>query len=196
MQLLGLDEAANALHQAKTSVEAWQTPDSTDFDNLLAELMVAENAAIFLSKSHTPGAVQLPLHNKEISLHQLDTAYNTLIQESRLNLANVSGAIEGYIADSNKDALHLQNIPEMLMQVAGSANFLNLHKTATMLSRLSRYIDDVSVQNKQVLADVTLAAIADVLMAADLQFEGYEQNRPVNKQSLLIGQHSLNRLIA
>lgn len=196
MRLLGLDEAADALYVATNEVNAWQTPSSEDFDKLLSELMVAENAAIFLSKSHTPGVVKLPLHNRKISLHQLDTAYDTLIKESRTNIATVSAAIEAYIADPAKEALHLQNTPEMLEQVAGSAGFLGLEKTAKMLGRLARYLNEVTVEHKQLLPDVTLGAIADVLMAADLQFEGQEQNRPVNKHSLLIGQHSLNRLIA
>lgn len=196
MQLLKLQSAANALYQAAKEVQLWQKPGSDEFDKLLAELMVAENAAIFLSKSHTPGTIKMPLHNQQISLHQLDTAYDTLIKESRANIATVSAAVEAYIADPNKEAMHLQNTPEMLEQVAGSANFLNLQKTAKMLGRLGRYLNAVSVENKRVLPDITLSAIADVLMAADLQFEGQEQNRPINKNSILVGQHSLNRLIA
>lgn len=53
MQLLGLDDASQALKQAGNEVAAWQVPNSDDFDRLLNELMVAENAAIFLAKSHT-----------------------------------------------------------------------------------------------------------------------------------------------
>lgn len=195
MHLLGLDEASDALKKAASSVSAWQNPTPDDFDYLLEELMVAENASIYLTKTHTPGVVKLPLHNRAISLHQLDTAYDMMIKESRINIANINGAIEGYIADPNRDALHLQNTPEMLEQVAGALNFLNLPSSATMLNRLARYLNKAVVDERLVLSDKLLADIADVVVAADYQLEGQEQNRPVSKHALLVGQHSLNRVL-
>lgn len=196
MQLLGLDEAYTALTTASDEVARWQTPTPEDFDVLLTHLMVAENAAIFLAKSHTPGAVKLPLHNRNISLHQLDTAYDVLIKESRDNIATINGAIESYINDPNRDVLHIQNIPEMLAQVVGSTNFLNLPKTAEMLSRLSSYMNETTITNRTKLSDRLLASIADVIVAADYQLEGHEQNRPVSKTALLVGRNSLNRVLA
>lgn len=196
MHLLGLNEASQALKDAAKRVQAWQTPTPEDFDVLLADLMVAENASIFLTKTHTPGAIKLPLHNHSISLHQLDTSYEILVKESRANIANISGAISDYLADPNKDALHLQNTPEMLEQIAGAANFLNAPKTATMLKRLARYLNDSVVEQRLVLSDALLANIADVIVAADYQLESHEQNRPINKQVLHLGQHSLNRILA
>ncbi len=195
MRLLGLNQASQALKQASDEVKAWQNPAPADFDKLLAELMVAENASIYLAKSHTPGAIRLPLHNHAISLHQLDTAYEILTKESRINIANISSSIENYLADPNKESLHIQTIPEMLEQVAGAAKFLGLLSTGTMLSRLARYIQAV-LDNHQPIKPELLANIADVIVAADYQLEGYEQNRPVSKHALLVGQHSLNRVLA
>ncbi len=194
MQLLGLDEASRALQTASQTVKEWQTPTPEDFDKLLGELMVAENAAIFLAKSHTPGAVRLPLHNRSISLHQLDTAYALLTQESRANISNIIAAIEAYLADANKDSLHLQNVPEILEQTAGAATFLRLPKTAKMLSKLAENLQ-ARLDNK-VLDDTLFADIADIIVAADYQLEGQEQNRPVSTSALLVGQHSLSRLLA
>lgn len=195
MHLLGLDEASAALKQASNDVKAWQNPAPQDFDRLLSELMVAENASIFLTKAHTPGVAKLPLHNRSISLHQLDTAYTLLINEGRANIANITVAIDAYLADVNKDLAHLQAIPEMLEQVAGALKFLNLPKTAKMTRRLAGYM--TTVLDKQLpLSDTLLADIADVVMAADYELEGQEQNRPVAKQAILIGQHSLSRLLS
>lgn len=196
MHLLGLDEAAAALKEASARVKAWQTPKPEDFDVLLADLMIAENASIFLAKTHTPGVVKLPLHNRKISLHQLDTAYDTIIKEARTNIANVSGAISDYINDANKESLHLQNTPEMLTQVAGAVHFLNAPKTAKMLTRLAQYLEDAVLTQRLILSDRLLAEVADVVVAADYQLESHEQNRPMNKQVLHLGQHSLNRILA
>lgn len=195
MQLLGISQAAHALSHASSQVRSWQNPTPADFDQLLGELMVAENASIFLTKSHTPGAVRLPLHNQSISLHQLDTAYGLLISESRTNIATVTVAIDSYLADPNKDALHLQNIPEMLEQVAGALKFLGLIKTASMTLRLGRYMTQ-AIQNATPLSESLLADIADVVVTADYELEGQERNRPVGKQAILIGQHSLSRILA
>lgn len=195
MTLLGLDEASTALQKASQTVGQWQTPTPSDFDDLLGELLVAENAAIFLAKSHTPGVVRLPLHNRTISLHQLDTAYDLLKKESRANLANVIAATENYLSDPNKEIAHLQNIPEMLEQVAGALVFLELPNTAAMLSRLGRHLSS-SINQKTPLSEEHFANIADVIVAADYQLEGREQNRPVSKNALLVGQHSLSRLLA
>lgn len=196
MKILSLDEAANALHVASSQLASWTTPTPEDFDNLLTELMVAENAAIFLAKTHTPGVVKLPLHNRTISLHQLDTAYDTLIKESRANIATISQAINDYLADNSRDLLHLQNMPEALQQVAGAASFLRLPISSKMFTTLSRYLTEYVVENRQGLSDQTLADIADVIVAVDYQLEGQEENRPVNKQSLVIGQYSLSRVLS
>ncbi|MDO5652405.1 MAG: hypothetical protein Q4G13_09815 [Moraxella sp.] len=196
MRLLSLEEASDALSQAATEMRAWQTPTPADFDKLLAELMVAENAAIFLTKTHTPGAIKLPLQNRHISLHQLDTAYDLLIKESRINISTISQMVIDYLADANRDATHLQHTPEMLSQVAGAAGFLRLPSTAKMLARLARYIDETVSQEKGQLTEAQLAQVADVVVAADYYLEAFEDNRPVDKQAILRGQHSLNRLLA
>lgn len=196
MKLLGLNDANTALQAAAQKVQSFTDPTPEDFDALLQEMMVGENAAITLAKHHTPGAVKLPLHNKNISLHQLDTAYDALIKESRNNLSMLAGAAENYLNDSARDPIHLQNLPEMLAQVAGAANFLNMPKTATMLHRLARIVTDKAITNKQKPSDAFLANMADVIAAADYQFEGQEFNRPISKQAMLIGQHSLNRLLS
>lgn len=195
MQLLGLDDASTALKSAASEVANWQTPTPEDFDRLLSELMVAENASIFLSKTHTPGAVKLSLHNRNISLHQLDTAYETLLKESRANIATITQAISDYMTDANHDIMHLQTTPEALEQAAGAADFLKIPNTAKMLSRLASYINNQAIEARVVLSEDKLADIADVIMAADYHFEALEENRPISKQSMHIGQHSLNRLL-
>ena len=196
MKLLGLQDATDALYQEASAVKLWQTPTPTDFDQLLSALMVAENASIFMAKSHTPGAVNLPLNNRKISLHQLDTAYATLIQESRTTIANVERAITEYITDPKQDKLHILNLPAMMQQVAGAIRFLQLRDAASMLSRLASYTEAHVLSSTTAVNDEILAQMADVVMAVDYHLEGFENNHPVGKQALAIGQHSLSKLLA
>lgn len=195
LRLLGLSNAANSLDTAADAVNQWQAPSPEDFDHLLLALMHAENAAIAMAEMHTPGAIYLPLNNPYISLHQLNTANDTLIQESRTAIASAEQAINDYLAEPERDMLNIQNIPEMMRQVAGAVRFLQLPTPASMLSQLANYMEQ-RIEGGRRIEDSTLAYIADVIMAVDHHLDGFEHNRPVSKQALDVGQQSLSYLLA
>ena len=195
LQLLGLGSTANALQSAAQAIATWQTPTPSDFDMLLLALMGAENATIAMTRQHTPGAVSLPLHNNNISLHQLNTAYDTLVEESRTAIASAEQAISDYVADDNRDIFNLTNIPEMLRQVSGAVRFLNLPIAASLLLQLSAYIDHRLTMDSP-LDDKTLGYIADVMMSVDYRLDSLEHNRPISNQSLDVAQNSLSHLLA
>jgi len=195
LRLLGLSNAANSLSEAAEAVGHWQAPSPEDFDHLLLALMHAENAIIAMAEMHTPGAIYLPLNNPHISLHQLNTANDTLIQESRTAIASAEQAINDYLAEPERDMLNIQNIPGMMRQVAGAVRFLQLPTPASMLSQLANYIEQ-RIEGGRRIEDSTLACIADVIMAVDHHLDGFENNRPVSKQALDVGQQSLSHLLA
>ncbi|WP_198335559.1 hypothetical protein [Psychrobacter celer] len=195
LRLLGLSNAADSLRTAAEEIGRWQAPSPEDFDRLLLALMHAENATIAMAAMHTPGAIYLPLNNPHISLHQLNTANDTLIQESRTAIANAEQAINDYLAEPERDMLNIQNIPEMMRQVAGAVRFLQLPTPASMLSQLANYIEQ-RIESGRRIEDGTLACIADVIMAVDHHLDGFEHNRPVSKQALDVGQQSLSQLLA
>lgn len=195
LQLLNLPDAAGALKSAAEAVMNWQTPTPDDLDRLLLAFMSAENASIAMAKMHTPGAKHLPAHNKTISLHQIDTAYDTLIQESRAAISSAEQAINDYLADETRDLLNIQNIPEMMRQVAGAIRFLQLPTAARMLSQLATHLQQ-HLDNSPAIDDQSLAHIADVIVSVDHRLDGFEYNRPVSTQSIDIGQHSLSQLLS
>lgn len=195
LQLLGLGSTANALQSAAQAIATWQTPTPSDFDMLLLALMGAENATIAMTRQHTPGAVSLPLHNNNISLHQLNTAYDTLVEESRTAIASAEQAISDYVADDNRDIFNITNIPEMLRQVSGAVRFLNLPIAASLLLQLSAYIDHRLTMDSP-LDEKTLGYIADVMMSVDYRLDSLEHNRPISKQALDVAQNSLSHLLA
>lgn len=141
------------------------------------------------------GTVYLPLNNPRISLHQLNSAYNTLVHESRSTIMSAEQTITDYLADSSRDILTLQHLPEDLKQAAGAVRFLHLSASASMLNQLVAYLQE-RIEQGDAIADQTLAHIADVIMAVDYQLDGFEHNRPINKQALDVGQYSLSQLVA
>ncbi len=195
LRLLGLTSAASSLSTAAQAVKHWRAPAPEDFDHLLLALMHAENATIAMAETHTPGAIYLPLNNPHISLHQLNTANDTLIQESRTAIASAEQAITDYLAEPERDLLNIQNVPEMMRQVSGAVRFLQLPTPASMLSQLASYIEQ-RIESGRRIEDDTLSYIADIIMAVDYHLEGLEYNRPVSKQALNVGQQSLSALLA
>lgn len=196
LKLLNLDDAAQTVINESQRVSQWQSADPDELDEFLVSMIVAENAAIHMAKLHTPGAVNMLPSNKKVSLHQIDTAHQKLVLESRTTLATVEQAINDYIADDNHDHLHIANLPEMLKQVAGSVRFLSMKDSGNMLNRLANYVQAHLLDKPKPYDDNVLAKIADVVAAVDYQLDGLENNRPVGKHVLNVGHHSLNTLLA
>lgn len=195
LRLLVLDNAATAIQNAGQAVMQWQKPSPDDFDHLLLALMSAENAMITMTEMHTPGEIYLPISNADISLNQLNSAYETLLKESRVTLVHAEQIIDDYLATPEDNPLILQNIPEMLYRVAGALRFLQLSISSTMLNQLAKFLEQRFASNLPFNEDI-LANIADVMMCIDYYLENSQHNRPISKQSLNVGQYSLSQLLA
>lgn len=193
---LNLNQVSQTLNQQATAVQNWSQPTPQDFDNLLGGLMSAENAAISLARSHTPGASGMTLLNQNISQHQLDTAHSTLIRESRATISTIETALHDYIADTSKDKLHLVNVPEMMRNISGATFFLGMPQSSQLLKRASTYMDKLLETAGNGIAEDQLAKIADIVMAVDYYLESLEVNKPAGKQAIKVGQKSLHQLIA
>lgn len=192
---LNLQEASETLNEQIAQVKGWSQPSPEDFDKLLEGLMVAENASIYMAKSHTPGAVNLPIYNRKISLYQLDTAYSTLVREGRTGIANIENAFNEYIADANHDIMHLVNVPEIMRNVSGACQFLNLPQSNRLLRRASDYMEMLIQNGSNGISAEQLAKMADIVMAVDYYLESLEINKPAGSNAIKVGQRSLRNLM-
>lgn len=195
LRLVSLNAAAAVLQSAAQAILEWQKPTPDNFDQLLLALMSAENAAIAMAKTRTPSATKVSLNNHSMSLHQLNSAYDTLIKESRCSLADAEKAINAYSLAYNRDILLLQDVPHIMYQVSGAIRFLQLTISAPMLNQLAKFLTH-RIEAKLLVDDNMLTYIADVIVSVDYYLAGSEQNRPVVKQSLEVAQHSLSQLLA
>ena len=193
-RLLSLETAAAALYKAADAVVKWQQPSPDNIDHLLIALMRAENDIIAMAEVHTPGEVYLPLSNANISLHQLNSAYNILLSESRISLANAEQDLNHYLLMTERDLQILQNLPAIMRRVAGALRFLQLSTSSTMLNQLARFLEK-RFESALPIEDQMLARIADVMASVDYYLENSQQNRPISKHSLDVGQHSLSQLL-
>ena len=192
---LNLNEVSAALTQQIGKVKTWTQPTPDDFDGLLGTLMMAENAAINLAKSHTPGAVTLPVYNQTISLHQIETAHNTLVQESRTAIATIETALNDYLNDTDKDILHITPVPDMMRAISGACLFLNLPRQSQLLKRGATVLQNLIEQQGRELSEHELAKIADIVMSADYYLESLETNKPAGNHAMYVGYRSLQHML-
>ena len=192
---LNLNEVSAALTQQIGKVKTWTQPTPNDFDGLLGTLMMAENAAINLAKSHTPGAVTLPVYNQTISLHQIETAHNTLVQESRTAIATIETALNDYLNDTDKDILHIKPVPDMMRAISGACLFLNLPRQSQLLKRAATVLQNLIEQQGGELSEHALAKIADIVMSADYYLESLETNKPAGNHAMYVGYRSLQHML-
>ena len=192
---LNLNEVSAALTQQIGKVKTWTQPTPNDFDGLLGTLMMAENAAINLAKSHTPGAVTLPVYNQTISLHQIETAHNTLVQESRTAIATIETALNDYLNDTDKDILHIKPVPDMMRAISGACLFLNLPRQSQLLKRGATVLQNLIEQQGRELSEHELAKIADIVMSADYYLESLETNKPAGNHAMYVGYRSLQHML-
>lgn len=192
---LNLNEVSAALNQQTGKVKTWTQPTPNDFDELLGTLMMAENAAINLAKSHTPGAVTLPVYNQTISLHQIETAHNTLVQESRTAISTIETALNNYLNDADKDILHITPVPDIMRAISGACLFLNLSRQSQLLKRAATVLQNLIEQNDCRLSEYQLASIADIVMSADYYLESLETNKPAGNHAMYVGYRSLQHML-
>nr|WP_309596731.1 hypothetical protein [Moraxella osloensis] len=192
---LNLNEVSAALNQQTGKVKTWTQPTPNDFDELLGTLMMAENAAINLAKSHTPGAVTLPVYNQTISLHQIETAHNTLVQESRTGIATIETALNNYLNDADKDILHITPVPDIMRAISGACLFLNLPRQSQLLKRAATVLQNLIEQQGRELSEHALAKIADIVMSADYYLESLETNKPAGNHAMYVGYRSLQHML-
>lgn len=199
LHLLKLTDARDALIEAGKQVSLWERPALDELDSLLDKLLIAENAAIFLAKKHTPKAVKFQRHDQNISLHLLDVAYETLVKEARYNLLNISSVLSDFLNNSHQGHDNLNATPQLIRQVSGATAFLQMPSIAKQLAKLAHKLES-GLLNRLIdmpsdKATELTCHWADILVTADMELENFTENRPINQQAILTSEQSLNKLL-
>ena len=191
LDMLNLTDAATQLRQQIALEATWVKGDNQDSLNTLMDgLMVAENAMTILDKSHTSGAVMLPLNNMMISLQQLDEARATLVGESRGTIGMAMRALLSY-TENNNDELHLANVPVMLESVSGAMLFLEAPRGSQILRHTAQYMQQRFAPNQPAASSMEMDRLADALVCIDYYLESIEINKPAGEHPFSVGENSL-----
>lgn len=191
--MLGLLDSSQAMRGQAEEVRKWTgEPDQADLHALVDTLMDVENAVAGLVKRVTPGA-DMRINNSRVSIHQLDEAHALLVGESRSGLSLAKRAISSYL-ESDRDLMHLANVPSTLQSVAGGLSFLAIERGAAVLRSCSRYIDArmLSAELQPNMAD--METLADAISSVDYFLESLEANKPIGESILEIAEESVAEL--
>lgn len=191
--MLGLLECSQAMRSQSEDVRQWSgEPDQADLHSLVDALMDVENAVAGLVKRVTPG-VDTTVNNSRISVHQLDEARALLVAESRSGLSLAKRAVSSYL-DSDRDLMHLTNVPSTLQSVAGGLSFLGIERGSAVLRACSRYIESRMLNSEQQPNMADLETLADAVSSVDYFLESLEANKPIGESILEIAEESVAEL--
>lgn len=189
--MLGLLDASQAIRTQADEVRQWSgEPDQADLHALVDALLDVENAVATLVKRVTPGSTDSTVHNARISIHQLDEARALLVTESRSGLSLAKRAISSYL-ESNRDLMHLANVPSTVQSVAGGMAFLGLSRCAAVLRACSAYIEARMLNAEQQPNMADMETLADAVSGVDYFLESLEANKPVGEAILEIAEASM-----
>lgn len=191
--MLGLLDVSHHLREQADAVRTWTAePDTDALHSLVDGLLEVENAVAGLVKQVTPGA-DTSVSNSRISVHQLDEAKALLVAESRSGLSLAKRAVSSYL-ESNRDQLHLANVPSTLQSVAGGLSFLLIERGAEILRSCARFIDTrmIGADTQPGMAD--LETLADAISSVDYYLESLEANKPIGASILEIAEDSVAEL--
>lgn len=191
--MLGLLDASTSIRTQAEEVRKWSgEPDQADLHALVDALMDVENAVAGLVKRVTPGA-DTPINNSRVSIHQLDEARALLVAESRSGLSLAKRAVSSYL-DSNRDLMHLTNVPSTLLSVAGGLSFLAIERGGAVLRACSRYIEKRMLDEQQQPNMADMETLADAISSVDYFLESLEANKPIGDSILEVAEESVAEL--
>lgn len=191
--MLGLLDSSQTIRTQAEEVRKWTgEPDQADLHALVDGLMDVENAVAGLVKRVTPGA-DTQINNSRVSIHQLDEARALLVAESRSGLSLAKRAVSSYL-ESNRDLMHLTNVPSTLQSVAGGLSFLNIERGAAVLRACTRYIEARMLNSEQQPNMADMETLADAVSSVDYFLESLEANKPIGDSILEIAEDSMAEL--
>ncbi|HEX4870038.1 MAG TPA: hypothetical protein VFV15_04855 [Moraxellaceae bacterium] len=191
--MLGLIDSSQSMRRHADAVRAWEgTASDAALAGLVDAIMDVENAVAGLVRRVTPGAENAG-GNSQVSIHQLDEARALLVAESRSGLSLVKRAISAYL-ESNRDLLHLANVPATLQSVGGGLSFLGIGRGSGVLASCARFIDARMLGAEEQPGIADMETLADAITSVDYYLESLEANKPIGEAILELAEESVAEL--
>lgn len=199
LTMVHLDKEAEQVRSRADVVREWKTDqvdlEGMDFQGLVDDLLVVENAVATLERRVAPGDdVHKEAHNKQISLYQLDEARMSVVQECRSGMSLTKRAVSTFM-DSNWDRMHLSNLPPTLVGLIGGLTFLELDRARAIMDSVRNYIEQTLLAaHSEDPSRENMDTLADAITAVDYYLESMEENKPIGDSVLEVAEESMHEL--
>ncbi|HET8729993.1 MAG TPA: hypothetical protein VFM34_02655 [Moraxellaceae bacterium] len=191
--MLGLIDSSQSMRRHADTVRTWSgAANDAALAALVDAIMDVENAVAGLVRRVTPGA-EAATGNSQVSIHQLDEARALLVAESRSGMSLVKRAISAYL-ESNRDLLHLANVPATLQSVGGGLSFLGIARGAAILASCARFIELRMLGQEEQPTLTDMETLADAITSVDYYLESLEANKPIGEAILELAEESVAEL--
>lgn len=197
--MIGQNRESAQIRSRAEQVRNWRAgaidPEGMDFQGLVDDLLMVENAVATLERRFAPlDDINREVRNTRISLYQLDEARMTVVGECRAGMSLTKRSLTSFI-DSQGDRMHLSNVPAVLTGVAGGLMFLELDRARAVLEGCRYFIE------QQLLAEGSgapvleqMETLADAITSIDYYLESMEEHKPIGDAVLEVAEISLAEL--
>lgn len=196
--MVNLTKEAQQIKGRASRVRGWNgtqvDPEGLDFQELVDDLLLVENAVASLERSVTPADdVRQEARNSRISLYQLDEARMAVVGECRSGLSLTKRAVASFV-EQNWDKMHLSNLPGILAGVAGGLTFLELGRARAIMESCRHYIEQNLLAAAENPTHEQMDTLADAITSVDYYLESMEEQKPIGESVLEVAEESMDEL--
>lgn len=192
LSLLGLSDAAAAIHDIDDDICAILSGSSNDFDTTIASAADSIEAADSMIKSFGCGH-QNQGGLKGITNSHFDEALDIVIKESRSNMSKVKLTMEDYM-DSYMDSNHISPIPALLNEIHGALFILEFDQAASIIADCNNYILNSILESDSHPSDTDIDYLTDSLAGIEWYLESFGEYRYLDTGLLQMANQSMNQL--
>lgn len=187
MAILGLGQLLKLLQEPYTQLAkllSSQNPIlADDIGSILQQLDKAE--AELSPGSIVPADTEQALFNdSEEAQEQLDSAFASVLRESRIGLEQAKEAIIEFVATQWNHSC-LSDVPELLKEIRGSLNIVPLPQASRVLQSCESYVNEVLLGSQQVPEWQMLDTLADAITSIDYYLERLIDDPEVDVDAVL-----------
>ncbi|MCH8553447.1 MAG: hypothetical protein LAT62_16035 [Natronospirillum sp.] len=192
LDMVGLTSPANVMRRMWEQVKSWPdnaAPRHGELMRIADSVLYAESA---LSRLNLTGH-RLTSEDSQAGAHSayLHQARVAVLDEMETGLSVCKRAISAFM-DSNRDVLHLANVPSTLRGVYGALVFMDAPNGLSILQECIDFVDGLKAGKLEV-SDSQLDAFADALSSLEFFLEGLLSGQQ-NQDVIRVAQASLDQL--
>ncbi len=192
LSLLGLNDAATAIHDIDDDICAILSGSSDNFDTTIASAADSIEAADSMIKNFG-SSHQNQSGQKNITNSHFDDALDIVIKESRSNMSKVKVNMEDYM-DSYMDPSQISQIPSLLNEIHGALFILEFDQAASIIADCNNYILNSIIESSSHPSNTDIDFLTNSLAGIEWYLESFGEYRYLDTGLLQMAGQSLNEL--